>query len=75
MTGQYSSTFSCECYRGYGGEQCETVRQACDLAYSEGNICQHGGYCQDIKDPFDYLCDCPHGWKGKHCEMKDVSAP
>ncbi len=48
---------------------------ACELAKLEGNVCQNGGKCRNVEDTLDYLCDCPHGWTGKHCEMKDVSAP
>ncbi len=73
-TGQYPSNFYCLCKRGYEGETCGTLRQACDLAKSEGNACQNGGYCQNGRDPFDYSCNCPPGWKGKHCEMQDVSS-
>ncbi len=72
-TGQYSSNFYCTCKRGYEGEKCETTRKACDLAKSEGNVCQHGGKCRNDRDPFDYSCICLQGWNGKHCEIPDVS--
>ncbi len=72
--GQYLTDFSCKCDRGYNGEKCERTRNACDLAKSEGNVCQHGGYCQDVENPFDYSCMCFGGWTGKHCEIPGVSS-
>ncbi len=71
--GDFHTDFNCECNRGFEGEQCETPRNACDQAKSEGKVCQNDGECRNGFDPFDYSCVCPHGWMGKHCETHDVS--
>ncbi len=73
-TGKYFNDFSCKCDRGYNGKICDRTRMACDLAKSEGNVCQKGGYCQDVRDPFDYWCVCFGGWTRKYCEIPDVSS-
>ena len=36
--------------------------------------CLNGGVCIDHPMKFAYLCSCPQGWTGSHCETKVFEA-
>ncbi|XP_006892164.1 PREDICTED: protein crumbs homolog 1 [Elephantulus edwardii] len=38
-----------------------------ELNACNSNPCLHGGNCEDIYS--SYLCTCPLGWSGAHCEL------
>ncbi|XP_075820597.1 cadherin EGF LAG seven-pass G-type receptor 3 isoform X4 [Microtus pennsylvanicus] len=56
-------TFSCTCWPGYYGPGCV---DACLL-----NPCQNQGSCRHLQGtPHGYICDCPNGYFGQHCEHR-----
>ncbi|XP_053221313.1 lactadherin isoform X1 [Podarcis raffonei] len=68
LTGITESPFFCICAEGFTGIDCnETEKGAC-----HPNPCQNGGECQVVPNRGDvfteYLCKCPSGYEGKHCE-------
>lgn len=55
--------FSCQCFYGFYGDNCENNIDDCD-----DNACDNNGTCIDGAASYD--CDCPPGFTGKLCEIK-----
>uniref|UniRef100_A0ACB8E5Q2 Uncharacterized protein n=1 Tax=Sphaerodactylus townsendi TaxID=933632 RepID=A0ACB8E5Q2_9SAUR len=73
ITGADSSPFFCVCADGFTGIACnETETGPC-----HPNPCQNNGVCQIVPgrgDVFtEYVCQCPSGYEGKHCQNKSSS--
>ncbi|KAK0424438.1 hypothetical protein QR680_008669 [Steinernema hermaphroditum] len=54
--------FTCSCWRGFTGENCEIRIDLCDTEMP----CRHNGSC--ISKIADYECFCLPGTSGKNCE-------
>lgn len=42
-----------------------------DVNECEQFVCQNGGLCANVNG--SYLCQCPDGWTGLHCEQGKYS--
>lgn len=73
LPGQDQLPFHCLCPEGFGGPVCnETEKGPCFP-----NPCRHGAECQELGeegrrgDVFtQYVCECPQGYSGTHCESR-----
>lgn len=57
--------YHCLCTDDYSGVHCEKDP---DDPCLERNPCFNGGSCIS-KTGANYICTCPQGWEGKHCDM------
>ncbi|CAC5354905.1 unnamed protein product [Mytilus coruscus] len=57
--------FSCQCFYGFYGDNCENNIDDCD-----DNACDNNGTCIDGAASYD--CDCQPGFTGQLCEIKTV---
>lgn len=73
LSGQDELPFYCLCPEGFTGPLCnETEKGPCFP-----NPCRHGAECQTLSeedhrgDVFtQYVCECPQGYSGVHCESR-----
>ncbi|RNA04637.1 cadherin-related tumor suppressor [Brachionus plicatilis] len=53
--------------------------KAAPIQCPQENICQNGGKCLNIKTSnesvFGFLCDCPRGYHGDLCQLRDSCMP
>lgn len=64
-----TSSYHCECPKGWHGPHCETSAQTC-----EDKPCKNGATCSDTSK--GYTCNCPAGFSGTDCEHQiDECAP
>ncbi len=60
---EQADSYSCECFDGYDGDECENNINDCN-----SNQCEHGT-CVDLVE--DYECDCgSSGYAGDFCEVE-----
>nr|NVI76503.1 Notch [Cucujiformia] len=57
----------CTCREGFYGKNCEFSGYDCD-----SNPCSNGGKCS-LSDGGGYICECPVGLTGTHCELDSLN--
>jgi len=61
-----STSFVCQCDRGYEGDNCERMVDFCANA-----TCQNRGVCS--REFLNFTCNCLAGFYGRYCEMIETS--
>lgn len=54
-------SYTCSCYPGYTGANCDV-----DIDYCVSNPCEHGS-CAELQE--GYECSCDPGWTGVNCQI------
>ncbi|XP_056465883.1 protein delta homolog 2 [Gadus chalcogrammus] len=63
--GSCHQPWQCSCLPGWGGRFCDKDVQVC---WRE-EPCRNGATCM-MEESGDYTCLCPHGYQGRHCQLK-----
>ncbi|XP_072372325.1 EGF-like repeat and discoidin I-like domain-containing protein 3 isoform X4 [Scyliorhinus torazame] len=72
MTGLADGPFSCDCPEGFTDPNCSSILE---VGACQPNPCHNGGTCE-VSDTYrgdtfiGYICRCPDGFSGIHCQHK-----
>ncbi|XP_062583812.1 uncharacterized protein LOC134245546 [Saccostrea cucullata] len=62
------SEYRCHCAENFFGEFCQYGPDCNPL--TKTNRCQNGGICSYLNGSLNYVCECPYGYTGEWCEVK-----
>lgn len=62
------SEYKCHCFNNFFGDYCH-YGPDCNPK-TKTNRCQNGGICSYLNGSLNYICECPTGYTGDWCEIK-----